>query len=772
MKTKHRVFFGFAILALAFALAGCRNPTAAVGVSGDAATPVLSVQPVDATYGDGDTAWSLFVIASVTDGGTLSYRWYSNTVNSTDGGTPANGNGATTATYMPDITENGIVYYYVVVTNTNNIMAGEKIRTAVSSVAKVEKIAGSVTHAEEPTINTHPQGDSYTVGTPATSLSVTATIADGGTLSYRWYRNTVASTSGGTSISGATGDTYTPPTTAAGTVYYYVIVTNTNDSVNGTQVRTATSNVAAIVVSGNLTGSWIGNINGSPVTLTFDSSSWWATGPGGPSENGYYTMSGNTASLYNTNLGAGYIGTTTLTGADTMTLLLIGGVYPGTYYFTRLSFSGGTQYTVTFSAGEGGGTPPTSMTVEEGTTITLPGQGNMTAPAGKTFRGWDYGSYSEGESVTIFYDRIFTASWENMKYPNAGIYISLISFAGNATILNNPYASPYYDDFTLLDYNGKSNLSYMLNNNYSIASASGTALFYAVHKGLANMTANAGEFPADISSVNMITFTDGLDNGSFLASNTNPIENKSGVTSTEYATYVHDQIGSRKINGKPITAYSVGVKGADVEDETQFDLNLGNIASAPANVTKITDFSDLDATFAQIADSLTFATHFSMTTTGNDPGTIVRMTFDVTGTTSADAAASLKYIEGTLAYSGGVYTLTNVTYGSGISSDTLSGGAITGTIYGANVSFLFRNIEGYDPATATVQQWTKSSAGATTWQRNSEYNASGSTSTSTVLIQLVLDASTSLDSGQITQIRTAVNQFINKLYERVTGGGY
>jgi hypothetical protein len=414
------------------------------------------------------------------------------------------------------------------------------------------------------------------------------------------------------------------------------------------------------------------------------------------------------------------------------------------------------------------------MFVDYGKTIVLPGQGGMIEPTGKSFQGWrrdgyySDSEYSAGESVTITSaSTSFAAIWVTKKYPYAGIYVSLISFAGNATLLKDYYYYGSGNDFVFLDYTGRENLSYILNNSYFKAGESGTALFYGVHKALENLTTNAGEFPEDISSVNMITFTDGLDNASFGASNNNPIEGKSGVTSGDYAAYVHDEIGSRKINGKSITAYSVGVKGEDVGDDAQFATNLSNIASTAANVKQIINFSELEGVFTGIADSLIFATHFSMTTTQNDPGTIVRMTFDVTGTASTDAAASSKYIEGTLAYSGGVWTLTDITYGSGITSDT--SGTITGTVYGSNnVSFLFKNIKGYDPATATVQQWTKTS-GSTVWQRNSEYSVSGSTSTSTVLVQLVLDASTSLSDTQIEQIRTAVTQFITNLYNRVNG---
>jgi hypothetical protein len=429
---------------------------------------------------------------------------------------------------------------------------------------------------------------------------------------------------------------------------------------------------------------------------------------------------------------------------------------------------------VMFDLGEAGGTPPQSMTVEYGTTITLP---VVPAPEGKIFRVWYrsdlYGSdqkysFSAGESVTIYTDCTFEARWTNKKYFREGIYISLISFAGDAALLKS--SSYGTDDFVFLDSSGKSSLSSILTNSYRKASESGTALFYGVHKALVNLKANEGEFPTDISSVNMITFTDGLDNASFGASNRDPIEDKTGVTNDAYATYVHGEIENRKINEKPVTAYSVGVKGSDVEDVAQFTTNLNSIASTPTNVKQITDFGELEGVFSGIAEGLTFATHFSMTTTQNNPGTIVRMTFDVTGTTSADAAASLKYIEGTLAYSGGVWTLTNVTYGGGVKSDTSSGGTIIGTVSGSNVSFLFRNIANHDDAATTVQQWTKPSAGSTTWQRNSEYSASGSTSTSTVLVQLVLDASTSLNDTQIGQIRSAVTRFIDNLYDRVSGG--
>jgi hypothetical protein len=45
-------------------------------------------------------------------------------------------------------------------------------------------------------------------------------------LSYQWYSNSTASNSGGTLISGATSNSYTPPSNTVGQRYYYVVVTS------------------------------------------------------------------------------------------------------------------------------------------------------------------------------------------------------------------------------------------------------------------------------------------------------------------------------------------------------------------------------------------------------------------------------------------------------------------------------------------------------------------------------------------------------------------
>ena len=95
-------------------------------------------------------------------------------------------------------------------------------------------------------ISTQPASADYVTGATVKPLTVVATL-DGYTLSYQWYKNTTNSNTGGTVISGATTNSYTPTlSSTAGTTFYYCVVTATKD---GSETLTATSDVAAITVS-------------------------------------------------------------------------------------------------------------------------------------------------------------------------------------------------------------------------------------------------------------------------------------------------------------------------------------------------------------------------------------------------------------------------------------------------------------------------------------------------------------------------------------------
>jgi uncharacterized repeat protein (TIGR02543 family) len=105
----------------------------------------------------------------------------------------------------------------------------------------------TVTNAATPVIGTHPRSASYSQGVTASALSVSATASDGGVLSYQWYWNSTVSVSGGTQV-GTNSPSYTPSTAITGIRYYWVEVTNTNNSVNGVKTAKAISEMAGITI--------------------------------------------------------------------------------------------------------------------------------------------------------------------------------------------------------------------------------------------------------------------------------------------------------------------------------------------------------------------------------------------------------------------------------------------------------------------------------------------------------------------------------------------
>ena len=112
-------------------------------LSADAQAPVINKQP---------TMDDLSVEAESMDGGALSYQWYM----STDGTTFTKIEGATSASYTPDASLTGNVWYKCEVTNTNNNTSSD-----VKS-AKVESNAVKVhTHTEAATMSHDKNGHWY-----------------------------------------------------------------------------------------------------------------------------------------------------------------------------------------------------------------------------------------------------------------------------------------------------------------------------------------------------------------------------------------------------------------------------------------------------------------------------------------------------------------------------------------------------------------------------------------------------------------------------------
>jgi glucuronoarabinoxylan endo-1,4-beta-xylanase len=168
--------------------------------------------------------------------------------------------------------------YYLKTDNTgvsvfNKVTEGENVAITPFNAYLIQDSESAVSlsieissnDAQTPIVG-DPQSAAYNVGDAVTDLSVTASVLDGGTLSYQWYSNSINSNTGGTLISGETAANYTPSTAAAGITYYYVEVTNTNNSVSGTKVVMKASAPAMITVNVNTFDISIGVFTGGSVT--------------------------------------------------------------------------------------------------------------------------------------------------------------------------------------------------------------------------------------------------------------------------------------------------------------------------------------------------------------------------------------------------------------------------------------------------------------------------------------------------------------------------
>jgi sugar lactone lactonase YvrE len=153
------------------------------------------------------------ITITATGAGALSYQWYSSSTATTGNGISlGTNNGAQTNSYTPQSNATGTLYYYCEVTGSCGTVAGSPSGAFI--VNPQLNISSQSTDAQ-----TKCQNDPF--------LPITVTATGTGQLSYQWYSSSTATTANGISlgtIDGAQTNSYTPQSTAAGTVYYYCIV--------------------------------------------------------------------------------------------------------------------------------------------------------------------------------------------------------------------------------------------------------------------------------------------------------------------------------------------------------------------------------------------------------------------------------------------------------------------------------------------------------------------------------------------------------------------
>lgn len=268
-------------------VAGGSYPLLKWEVSSDAILaedPYVTLDPISpkTSYKQGTEAVELTAeVDPVADGGVLSWQWFeiddaAGTGNETEAGDAAGtgnetgtgdetGTGAETgtdavaiegatpiegatgtgthATYTPSTADIGTRHYFVVFTNTLTADDGRS-GSATAQTASATVIIRSAIDAQEPTVTAYnpsaAQQFNTSLSTKITTdlmLSVEASSKDGGTLSYQWYKG-ASMVGSGTPIEGATSATYYPDTSALGTLYYYVEITNTYEPGNTASVKT------------------------------------------------------------------------------------------------------------------------------------------------------------------------------------------------------------------------------------------------------------------------------------------------------------------------------------------------------------------------------------------------------------------------------------------------------------------------------------------------------------------------------------------------------
>lgn len=211
-------------------------------VKGDAAQPVITAQPFDLLLRKNESTKGLEVKA-YSDGGSLSYKWYTNTSESNVGGTPLDGE--TSSILKIDTSTTYTAYYYCVVTNTNEFVSGNKTATVTTEAARVKVYS----ETEAPRINLQPEGADYIIGAQpqALALEVRAEVSSG-ELTYQWFSSESGKYEESTEIQDATESKFIPDISECGDIYYFCELTNTDSTASEGTVAVVRSSIVLVSV--------------------------------------------------------------------------------------------------------------------------------------------------------------------------------------------------------------------------------------------------------------------------------------------------------------------------------------------------------------------------------------------------------------------------------------------------------------------------------------------------------------------------------------------
>ncbi|OYX84777.1 MAG: hypothetical protein B7Y83_07115 [Flavobacteriales bacterium 32-34-25] len=341
----------------------CSGTSLGCGTSGSSYTATITPQSQTVCSGG-----AISTMTFTTNAPSPTYQWQSSL---SAGGTFSDISGATLNTYSPSALT--VTTWYRVKYTSSASVCGTKysapIPVYVSASTYTQSTAGQ-------TVCSGAFGP----------ISVSAFGTD---LTYQWYSNTTASNSGGSLISGATSNVYTPSSAISGTKYYYCII----NSSCGTPFTTAVSGAFTVNLSSAGTASSSPNlcINTAMTSIT-------------------HSTTGVTAIGTATNLPAG------VTASWTSNVITISGTpsESGTFNYSIPLLGGCTSVnatgTITVNPVPVITTQPLSQLECEGNSVKFK---VIASGSGLTYT-WQYKRPTDGSFVTL------TGIVSNTSYPSTG----------------------------------------------------------------------------------------------------------------------------------------------------------------------------------------------------------------------------------------------------------------------------------------------------------------------------------------------------------------
>jgi len=190
---------------------GCSTLISSIASVGVSAIPTIKIQPLASqSLCVGGVIPTPLTVSYLGGVGATSYQWYSNSTNTTTGGTSIQG--ATNASFIPSVFNNeGIFYYYAEIK-----FAGSSCGSVLSDTARINVVAN-------PDLLVQPEL-TQTLCQSASPVDLVVEASGGlGSFSFQWYKNSSKNYTG-TLILNATSKTYTPVTLNTGTIYYYCVI--------------------------------------------------------------------------------------------------------------------------------------------------------------------------------------------------------------------------------------------------------------------------------------------------------------------------------------------------------------------------------------------------------------------------------------------------------------------------------------------------------------------------------------------------------------------